>query len=67
MTQGRRDDRVELHELKAEIEKMKATESIKADYMKYSDLKIIWGMKNKLQTELDEISKLKESILKNEK
>jgi len=67
MTQERRDERVELHELKAEIEKMKATESIKADYMKYSDLGRIWGMKNKLQTELDEISKLKEAMLKNEK
>ncbi len=60
-------ERSELQELKAEIEKMKATESIKADYMQYADLEKIWEMKNELKRELDEISKLKEAMLKNEK
>ncbi len=67
MTQERKDERSELQELKAEIENMKATESIKADYMQYADLEKIWEMKNELKRELDEISTLKEAMLKNEK
>ena len=57
-------ERSELQELKAEIEKMKDTESIKADYMQIANFDEIEEMKNSLRQELEEISKLKEMMLK---
>jgi hypothetical protein len=64
-------ERSELQELRAEMEKMKETkvnmESIKSEYMQFADLEKIREMKNELLRELDEISKLKEGILKVEK
>jgi hypothetical protein len=53
------------------MEKMKETratmETIKNEYMQYADLEKIREMKNELQRELDEISKLKEKMLQAEK
>lgn len=64
-------ERSELQELRAEMEKMKETtdnmESIKSEYMQVADLEKIREMKNELLRELDEISKLKEGILKMKK
>jgi integrase len=64
-------ERKELQELRAEMEKMKETraimETIKNEYMQYADLEKILEMKNELQRELDEISKLKEKMLQAEK
>lgn len=57
-------ERSELQELKAEIEKMKDTESIKGDYMQFADFEEIREMKNSLKQELEEISKLKEMLIK---
>lgn len=57
-------ERSELQELRAEIEKMKDTESIKADYMQFADVEEIREMKNSLKQELEEVSKLKEMMLK---
>ena len=57
-------ERSELQELKAEIEKIKDTESVKADYMQFADVEEIREMKNSLKQELEEISKLKEKMLR---
>jgi integrase len=48
-------------------EAVTTVESIKTDYMQLSDLEEIREMKNALKQELEEISKLKEMILKNGK
>jgi hypothetical protein len=45
-------------------EAVKNVESIKADYMQLSDLDEIREMKDSLKKELEEISKLKEMMLK---
>lgn len=61
-------ERNELIELRAEMERMKETrdsmDSIKSVYMQTADLE---KMKDKLQQELEEISELKELMLKNGK
>jgi hypothetical protein len=57
-------ERSELQEIKAEVEKIKDTESIKADYMQFANFDEIEEMKNSLRQELEEISKLKEMMLK---
>lgn len=68
MTQERQGEREELQELRAEMEKMKeaseAAGSIKEGYMQFADLEEIREMKNTLRQELEEISKLKEMMLK---
>lgn len=64
-------ERTELQELRAEMEKIKDVrdnmESLKTDYMQLADLDEIREMKNALKQELEEISKLKEALLKNGK
>lgn len=62
-------ERSDLQELRTEMEKMKeaatAKESIRNEYMNFADIEKIKQMQNKLQLELEEIAKLKETILKN--
>lgn len=64
-------ERNELIQLRAEMEKIKeasaATGSIKDGYMQLADMNEISEMKNALKQELEEISKLKERLLKAEK
>jgi integrase len=61
-------DRSELQELRDEIEQMKeastAVGSIKREYLHNADLHKILEMKDQLHKELEEISKLKEIIIK---
>jgi integrase len=60
-------ERSELQELRAEIGKVKEMKSIKADYMQFADFDEMNEMKNAFRHELEEISKLKEMMLKTEK
>jgi len=60
MTQERRDEREELQELRAEIEKIKNTEFLKADYIQFADVEEIRELKNSLKQELEDALKLKE-------
>jgi integrase len=64
-------ERSELQDLRAEMERMKqeraSIESVRNEYMQFADLEKIREMKDKLQQELEEISKLKEMMLKVEK
>ena len=61
-------ERNELIELRVDMQKMKevrdSAESLKTDYMQLADLEEIREMKNALKQELEEISKLKEMMLK---
>jgi integrase len=61
-------ERSELQELKADMQKMKEVrdgmESVKTDYMQLADFEEIREMKNALKQDLEEISKLKEMMLK---
>jgi integrase len=55
-------ERDELQELRAEIQKIKDTESIRREYMQIADLDQIRQLKAELQKELEEVSKMKDAI-----
>jgi hypothetical protein len=60
-------ERSELQELREELEKMKDQKSIRDNYMKFADLEEILEMKNALKQEIEDVSKLKETLTKSGK